>query len=187
MLASALIEVVCVPSSIPSRESDIRANVPPSSSRGFASSVRRRGSCNGDIDDRRMGRYASRLSKSTLSASIPQPSSKFHLAKPRRIRYLSHPSASSRHPKSLSRDPKKTPRAPPQAPPWGREKKTDDWENMEILTIVNQLDREFGVVRGRWVVDVVVIGWGNDFGALVGYCCHRERGCVGGLLRAWDC
>lgn len=38
---------------------------------------------------------------------------------------------------------------------------------METLTIVNQLDREFGVVRGRWVVDVVVIGWGNDFGALV--------------------
>lgn len=38
---------------------------------------------------------------------------------------------------------------------------------MEILTIVNQLDEEFGVVRGRLVVGVVVIGWGNDFGALV--------------------
>lgn len=38
---------------------------------------------------------------------------------------------------------------------------------MEILTIVNQLDDEFRVVRGRWVVDVVVIGWRNDSGALV--------------------
>lgn len=32
---------------------------------------------------------------------------------------------------------------------------------------MNQLDEKFGVVRGRWVIGVVVIGWGNDFGALV--------------------
>lgn len=65
----------------------------------------------------------------------------------------------------------------PLRAPTGREKKRQG--NMGILTIVNQLDEKFGVVRGRWVVGVVVIGWGNDFG---GYCCHRERRSVGGLL-----
>lgn len=55
---------------------------------------------------------------------------------------------------------------------------------MEILTIVNQLDEEFGVVRGRLVVGVVVIGWGNDFDALVVTAAIVNVGrCVGVLLR----
>lgn len=121
----------------------------------------------------------SRLLKSTFSASIfpspPQPGSKPHPAKPQCIQHLSRLSTSSRHPKSLPRD-RKTPN-PRSVAPAGGEKKRQG--NMGILTIVNQLDEKFGVVRGRWVVGVVVR---KRLWRVGGYCCHRERRSVGGLL-----